>query len=255
MSGLSEPRQLLDDIGLTLVFFTRLRLPSSDFGRRSLAEAIWAAPFAGLAVAVIGALVYAIVVALGLAAGPAAALALAATMLVTGCLHEDGLSDIADGFGGGRTREKKLEIMRDSRIGAYGAAALGMSLLIRWSALSELAGPGHIFLALLAAHAASRGLFGAFMHLLPPARTDGLSADAGSVTAETGVVGAALGTVALLALGHGGAIAAFILLGLLFAAFRALCLSQIGGQTGDTIGALQQLGEIAVLLVASVCLS
>ena len=255
MSGLSEPRQLLDDIGLSLVFFTRLRLPSSDFGRRSLAEAIWAAPFAGLAVAVIGALVYAIIIALGLAAGPAAALALAATMLVTGCLHEDGLSDIADGFGGGRTREKKLEIMRDSRIGAYGAAALGISLLIRWSALSELAGPGHIFLALLAAHAASRGLFGAFMHLLPPARSDGLSADAGSVTAETAVVGAALGTVALLALGLGGAIAAFILLGLLFAGFRALCLSQIGGQTGDTIGALQQLGEIAVLLVASVCLS
>lgn len=253
--GLSEPRRSLDDIGLSLVFLTRLRLPSSDFGGRSLAEAIWAAPFAGLAVAVIGALVYAIVGALGLAAGPAAALALAATMLVTGCLHEDGLSDIADGFGGGRTREKKLEIMRDSRIGAYGAAALGISLLIRWSALSELASPGHIFLALLAAHAASRGLFGAFMHLLPPARPDGLSADAGSVTAETAVVGAALGAMALLALGLGGAIAAVVLLGLVFAAFRALCLSQIGGQTGDTIGALQQLGEIAVLLVASVCLS
>ncbi|TIO64106.1 MAG: adenosylcobinamide-GDP ribazoletransferase, partial [Mesorhizobium sp.] len=105
------------------------------------------------------------------------------------------------------------------------------------------------------AHAASRGLFGTFMHLLPPARPDGLSADAGSVTAETAVVGAALGAVALLALGLGGAIAAVVLLSLVFAAFRALCLSQIGGQTGDTIGALQQLGEIAVLLVASVCLS
>ncbi len=111
MTGPSEPRQLLDDIGLSLVFFTRLRLPSRDFGGRSLADAIWAAPFAGLAVAVIGALVYAIVSKAGLAAGPSAALALVATMLVTGCLHEDGLSDIADGFGGGRTREKKLEII------------------------------------------------------------------------------------------------------------------------------------------------
>ena len=255
MSGRAVPRQFLDDIGLSLVFFTRLRLPSSDFGGRSLADAIWAAPFAGLAVAVIGALVYAIATGLGLAAGPASSLALAATMLTTGCLHEDGLSDIADGFGGGRTRERKLEIMRDSRIGAYGAAALGLSLLIRWSALSEVAGPGHVFLALLAAHAASRGLFGAFMHLLPPTRADGLSAGAGSVTAETAIIGTALGAVALLALGLGGAIAALILLGLLFAAFRALCLSQIGGQTGDTIGALQQFGEIAVLLVASVCLS
>lgn len=255
MTGPSEPRQLLDDIGLSLVFFTRLRLPSRDFGGRSLADAIWAAPFAGLAVAVIGALVYAIVSKAGLAAGPSAALALVATMLVTGCLHEDGLSDIADGFGGGRTREKKLEIMRDSRIGAYGAAALGASLLIRWTALSELAGPGHVFLALLAAHAASRGPFGAFMHLLPPARADGLSANAGSVTVETAAIGAALGAVALLALGLGGATVALILLGLLFAAFRALCLGQIGGQTGDTIGALQQLGEITVLLVASVCLT
>ncbi|MGX8013286.1 adenosylcobinamide-GDP ribazoletransferase [Mesorhizobium sp. ORM8.1] len=255
MSRLSEPRQFLDDIGLSMVFFTRLRLPSSDFGGRSLADAIWAAPFAGLAVAVIGALVYAITSKLGLAAGPAAALTLAATMLATGCLHEDGLSDIADGFGGGRTRDSKLEIMRDSRIGAYGAAALGISLLIRWSALSQLTGPGHVFLALLAAHAASRGLFGAFMHLLPPARADGLSAGAGAVSVETAAIGAALGVVALLALGLGGAIVALILLGLLFAAFRALCLSQIGGQTGDTIGALQQLGEIAVLLIASVCLS
>ena len=66
MSGPSAPRQVLDDIGLSLVFFTRLRLPSSDFGGRSLADAIWAAPFAGLAVAIIGALVYAIATVFGL---------------------------------------------------------------------------------------------------------------------------------------------------------------------------------------------
>ncbi|RWM23689.1 adenosylcobinamide-GDP ribazoletransferase [Mesorhizobium sp.] len=255
MSSPSARRQLLDDIGLSLVFFTRLRLPSSDFGGRGLADAIWAAPFAGLAVAIIGALVYAVASGLGVATAPAAALTLAATMLATGCLHEDGLSDIADGFGGGKTRERKLEIMRDSRIGAYGAAALGISLLIRWSALAELAGPGHVFLGLLAAHAASRGLFGAFMHFLPPARSDGLSANAGTVGAETAAIGAALGAVALLALGLDGAIVALVLLGLSFTAFRTLCLRQIGGQTGDTIGALQQLGEIAVLLVASVSLS
>ncbi|TIW30413.1 MAG: adenosylcobinamide-GDP ribazoletransferase, partial [Mesorhizobium sp.] len=67
--------------------------------------------------------------------------------------------------------------------------------------------------------------------------------------------GAVLGAVAGLTLGFGGAVAALILLGLLFAAFRMLCLNQIGGQTGDTVGALQQFGEIAILLVASVCLS
>ena len=144
--------------------------------------------------------------------------------------------------------------MRDSRIGAYGAMALGLSLLIRWSALSQLVDPTQALFALVGAHAASRGVLGAFMHLLPPARDDGLSAGAGTVSLEIAVVGAVLGAIPLLLLGLGGAIAALILLGLLFAAFHALCLNQIGGQTGDTIGALQQVSEIAVLLVASVAL-
>lgn len=255
MTSVPSPRQALDDVALCLVFFTRLPLPVFDLRGRSLADAIWAAPVAGLAVALVGAVVYAIGVKLGLAAGPAAALALAATLLATGCLHEDGLSDVADGFGGGKTRDKKLEIMRDSRIGAYGAAALGLSMLIRWSALSQLANPTGVLFALIAAHAASRGLLGAFMHLAPAARSDGLSAGAGTVSTQTAVLGAVLGAIPLLTLGLGGAFAALILLALVFSALRALCLNQIGGHTGDTIGALQQLGEITVLLVASISLS
>lgn len=250
-----SPRQVVDDIALCLVFFTRLPLPVFDFRGRSLAAAIWAAPIAGLVVGLIGAIVFATAERFGLAMGPAAALALVATVLTTGCLHEDGLSDVADGFGGGKSRGRKLEIMRDSRIGAYGAMALGLSLLIRWSALSEFVDPTQALFALLAAHAASRGLLGAFMHLLPSARVDGLSADAGTVSQETAMAGAVLGAIPLLLLGLGGAVFALILLGLLFAAFRALCLNQIDGQTGDTIGALQQASEIAVLLVASVALS
>ncbi|WP_136620208.1 MULTISPECIES: adenosylcobinamide-GDP ribazoletransferase [Mesorhizobium] len=250
-----SPRQVVDDIALCLVFFTRLPLPVFDFRGRSLAAAIWAAPVAGLVVGLIGAIVFATAERFGLAMGPAAALALVATLLTTGCLHEDGLSDVADGFGGGKSRGRKLEIMRDSRIGAYGAAALGLSLLIRWSALSEFVDPTQALFALLAAHAASRGVLGAFMHLLPPARIDGLSADAGTVSAETATASAVLGAIPLLLLGLGGAVFALILLGLLFAAFRALCLNQIGGQTGDTIGALQQVSEISVLLVASVALT
>ncbi|MBN9268884.1 MAG: adenosylcobinamide-GDP ribazoletransferase, partial [Mesorhizobium sp.] len=176
------PAPFLRDVALGLVFFTRLPLPVFDFRGRKLADAIWAAPLAGLAVAVIGALTYAVAARLGLASGPAAALALAATVLATGALHEDGLSDVADGFGGGRDRERKLEIMRDSRIGAYGAAALALSLLLRWNALAEIHGGWSMLAALVAAHGASRGLLGAFMHRLPPARSDGLSAGAGSVS-------------------------------------------------------------------------
>ncbi|MER8810799.1 adenosylcobinamide-GDP ribazoletransferase [Mesorhizobium australicum] len=250
-----SPRQVLDDIALCLVFFTRLPLPVFDFRGRGLAAAIWAAPIAGLVVGLIGAIVFATAERFGLAIGPSAALALVATVATTGCLHEDGLSDVADGFGGGKSRGRKLEIMRDSRIGAYGAVALALSLLIRWSALSQVVEPTQALFALVAAHAASRGVLGAFMHLLPPARSDGLSAGAGTVSLETAIAGAVLGAIPLLLLGLGGATAALILLGLFFAAFHALCLNQIEGQTGDTVGALQQLSEIAVLLIASVALS
>jgi adenosylcobinamide-GDP ribazoletransferase len=243
------------DAALCLVFFTRLPLPALDFRDRRLADAVWAAPLAGLAVAVIGALAYAIAHLLGLAAGPAAALTLAATLLATGALHEDGLSDVADGFGGGRDREGRLAIMRDSRIGAYGAAALALSLLMRWSALGEIHGNWSVLLALAAAHAGSRGLLGAFMHALPPARSDGLSAGAGRVSRETALAGAALGALALLPLGSGAFVITLLVLAALFLAFRALCLDRIGGQTGDTAGALQQLAETAILLAASVSLT
>lgn len=255
MSGFPPARQIVDDMALCLVFFSRLPLPNLDFQGRTLAQAIWAAPVTGLLIGLTSGLTYAVAAALGLASGPAAALALIAGMLATGCLHEDGLSDIADGFGGGKTRERKLEIMRDSRIGAYGACALALSVLLRWTALAEIDGAWQAVLALIAAHAASRGLLGAFMHGLPPAREDGLSAGAGMVGRETALAGIALGAAPLLFLGFAGLPAAAILLTLIFFGFRAVCRQQIGGQTGDTAGALQQFCEIAVLLVASVCLA
>ena len=252
---LPPPRQLLSDIALCVLFFTRLPLPRLDFGGRRLGEAIWAAPLAGLAVALIGGSVYALAALAGVSAGVAAALALAATMLATGCLHEDGLSDTADGFGGGATRERALEIMRDSRIGAYGASALVVSALIRWSAVADLGSPAQVLLGLVAAHAASRALLPAFMHVLPPARPDGLGAGAGQVGAETVLMALGIGALPLLLLGFGGLVAALIVLGAAFFAFRVLCLTNIGGQTGDTVGAMQQIGEIAVLVVAAAFLS
>ena len=249
------PRRIAEDIAFCLVFFTRLPLPAFDFGGRTLAQAMWAAPLVGVAVGLIAALAYVVALSLGVPVHVAAALALAATMLATGCLHEDGLSDVADGFGGGKTRERKLEIMRDSRIGAYGASALLMSALIRWSAIATLANPLYACSALIAAHAASRALLPAFMHLAPPARQDGLGAGAGTVAADTAYIALAIGAVALLALGVSGLVAAAIVLALIFYGFRALCLRQIGGQTGDTLGALQQAGEIAVLVVAAAILT
>jgi adenosylcobinamide-GDP ribazoletransferase len=249
-------RQIFQDMGLSLVFFTRLPLKEIDFGGRTLAQAIWAAPLAGLAVALIAGVVFTVAEMSGVSPSVGAALALAVAMLATGCLHEDGLSDVADGFGGGRTQAQKLEIMRDSRIGAYGAAALVMSVLIRWSALADLGTAGAAFAGLIAAHVGSRALMPALMHLTPSARTDGLAAGAGTVSRDTALVAAAIGGIALLLwLGLSGALVAAVLLALVFSLFRQLCLTQIGGHTGDTAGALQQAAEIAILVIASVILS
>ena len=100
----------------------------------------------------------------------------AATVLVTGCLHEDGLADTADGFGGGGSKERKLEIMRDSRSGAYGVAALVLSILLRVGAIASLVDPALVAAALIAAHAGARAAMPVFMAAVPRARHDGLSA-------------------------------------------------------------------------------
>ncbi|WP_442583244.1 adenosylcobinamide-GDP ribazoletransferase [Mesorhizobium sp. ASY16-5R] len=260
------PQNLVRDIGFCILFFTRLPLPEMRLADRKLSRAIWAAPVAGWIVATIGGAVFWIATGLGVPAGPAAALVLAATMLVTGCLHEDGLSDTADGFGGGRNRERILEIMRDSRIGAFGACALGLTILLRWSALAALAaGPAAnvatgseaaysasaaVLAALIAAHGGSRAMLPIFLQRLPPARTDGLSAGAGMVEGPAANAALALGLLSLLALGLSAALVAAVLLAAAFFAFRALCLKKIGGQTGDAAGALQQGAEIIILLVA-----
>src|SRR5271155_499395 len=130
-----------EEFKASIAFSTRLPLVSATpLAAGAVAKAAWAFPIAGVVVGLIGAIVYVLAHRAGLPPWPAAALAVAATMLVTGCLHEDGLADTADGFGVGHSREKKLEIMRDSRIGVYGVAALTISLFIRVGALASLPG-------------------------------------------------------------------------------------------------------------------
>jgi adenosylcobinamide-GDP ribazoletransferase len=240
------------ELKASLLFLTRLRYgsPASASGA-ALAPAVWAFPIAGVIVGFIGAVVYWLAHRMGLPNWPAAALALAATMAVTGCLHEDGLADTADGFGGGSTRESKLDIMRDSRIGVYGVCALALSVLLRASALASLSGPALVVPALIAAHAAARTAIPVFMYFIPPARSDGLSAAAGRPAGERTALAAALGLVVLVfCLGLPAGLEAIILVAIVVALFGWLSLSQIDGQTGDVLGAVEQVSEIVVLLVA-----
>ena len=247
----ADPRAIRADILACLAFYTRFPVNAGDDAGRGFAAAQWAAPVTGLAVALCGAALYALASLLSLPAQLCALLAVAATMLASGALHEDGLSDTADGFGGGRTRERKLEIMRDSRIGSYGAAALVFSVLLRAGALAAIAAPSAVLWALVAAHVAGRALMPLFMHLVAPARADGLAAGVGSVRQETAAAALVLGGLALLPLGLTAAAISAILLAVWFIALRRLAERQVGGHTGDVLGTLEQGGEILVLLVAA----
>ena len=241
----------------SLVFLTRLPFGRLAFARAEpiaagdLARAAWAFPIAGVLVGLIAAAVYALLHKAGLPAWPAAALAVAASLAVTGALHEDGLADTVDGFGGGATREQKLDIMRDSRIGTYGVCALVLSLLLRVSALASLADTALVVPALIAAHAAARATMPALMFLMPPARRDGLAFDAGRPPVESVAVAGVLSILVLvICLGVGLGLVALILVLIAVVLMAWLSIAQIDGQTGDVLGALEQVSEIVILLVA-----
>jgi adenosylcobinamide-GDP ribazoletransferase len=233
-----------DEIRVGLMLLTRLPAGRTAEPAPTVADSAWSWPLAGAAVGLIAALVHAVMLWLGLPALPAACLAIGAMILATGGLHEDGLADLADGFGGGRTRERALEIMRDSRIGSFGAIALGLSLILRAGCLAALA-PGQAFWGLIALGAASRASMPWVLHLMPPARDDGLGRSAASVRREIALSASALGFLACLPLGVGVAILTLAAGAAAAAGLAALAQRRIGGQTGDVCGAVQQAAEIA----------
>jgi adenosylcobinamide-GDP ribazoletransferase len=188
---------------------------------------------------------------IGLPGEAAAILALGGMIVLTGAIHEDGLADVADGFAGGRTREDRLRIMRDSRIGTYGALALIVSVAIRWAAITALLrhGAGTAAVALVVAGAASRLTPVLLMRLLAPAREDGLGATAGRPEGMTVRIAVALSLLVLLLLpGPAAGLAVIIVVALAFASVAALARRRIGGHTGDVLGAGQQVTEMLVLL-------
>jgi adenosylcobinamide-GDP ribazoletransferase len=240
------------DVRTSFLFASRLPLPHPQaITGAEIARASWALPIVGALIGLFSALTYAIGYRFALPPLVVATLAVAASLLVTGGLHEDGLADVCDALGGA-SRERKLEIMRDSRIGTFGACALVLSLVLRIGLIASLTTPAQAALALIAAHAGARALLPMFLFVVPPARTDGLSAGAGRPPATSLRAALLIGLAALfLCLGIGRSFAALILLLIAFALMRSLCLGQFGGQTGDAAGALEQVSEIAVLLAAA----
>jgi adenosylcobinamide-GDP ribazoletransferase len=185
-----------------------------------------------------------------LPAGPATLLAMFAAILLTGALHEDGLADTADGLGAHVSRERRLEILRDSRIGTYGTLALIGSVLLTWSLLAQLDGVDCLKAAVVA-HVLARWSFLPQALALRPARTDGSGALLQPSRATAAIATATALATALLVVGPvDGALA---LLAAVLATVLAIAVVRrtLGGATGDTYGATGKLVELAVLAVLS----
>jgi adenosylcobinamide-GDP ribazoletransferase len=251
-----EKISFLKDVYVSVVFLTRLPAPSwPDAAARKLATGMWAFPIAGVLVATIAGVVYAVCDALGLPIFISSLFAVVTLIIATGGLHEDGLADLADGVWGGPDPEKRLAIMSDSRIGAFGTIALIVSIAGRAAAIAAIGQPLYVLGALVAAAAVSRAIMPALMTFGSPAKPDGLGATAGTPAAS------AWGSALLLA---GGicAIAApagwFVCV--IAAAVGAALVSwfarrNLGGYTGDVLGAAQQVAELfALTMIASVIL-
>jgi adenosylcobinamide-GDP ribazoletransferase len=240
------PDSVWTEFKLALIFLTRLPLRLTQ--APPLAAAMWSFPLAGAVIGLAVGVIYGAAHRL-LPPMAAALLAIAGGICLTGALHEDGLADCADGFGGGRDREAKLRIMKDSAIGSFGALALIVTVMLRASLLAELQQSSAVLMAAIASHAVSRALLPLTMRLLPPAGPGGIAAAAGTPSAAVCVVALGLALVILMvALPHDGAVAALLTALAAAGAFAWLAQRQIGGYSGDVLGATQQLGEIAALL-------
>jgi adenosylcobinamide-GDP ribazoletransferase len=246
------PETWRDDFFAAFTFLTRLplrRASSEEPLAPSLASASWAFPLVGVVIGGIGGIVYVVSEGIGLPPLAAALIAVGATALATGGLHEDGLADTADGVGGGATREEKLTIMRDSRTGVYGVLALVFSVALRVVALGQIAQGLHVLGALIAAHALARGFLPIALRFMEPARSDGLGATAGRPEQSFVLWSCGIAVVAaVLASGIRPGLSATIAAAVIAAAIARFAQRQIGGYTGDVLGAIEQGGEVAALL-------
>jgi len=246
----------LSTIAVAVQFLTRLPTPSSAFTPARLAASVRWYPLVGMLIGGIGAAAYWIA-ALVFPPLLAVLLATAITMLVTGAFHEDGLADLFDGLGAS-TRERMLEVMRDSRLGAFGAAALGLVLAAKVVALADLS---VLFasLGLIAGHATSR------FSSIAAIATSRYVRESGAAKPVAQGIGAGGLVVALVC-----ALAALVPLGFVAGASALLCSlagaaighfatrllyeRRLGGYTGDCLGAIQQLSELGFYLGLVACL-
>ncbi len=246
----SESSPVMRAILTAAIFLTRLPLPSpGPLDQTLFGRAMGWFPLIGVGLGALAGITFGLLGSVGLPPLLAATLAVTLLVMITGGLHEDGLADTADGFGGGRTRDQKLEIMRDSRLGSFGGLALVLSVALRIAALAASPTTWAALKLLMVAGAVSRAAMVAVSHWLPPARRDGLSASLGGPARGATLLALvfALG-VAILLLGFKALPVLAVAVGMTLAVMR-LAQLQIGGQTGDVLGTVQQVVEITVMVL------
>ncbi|MGJ8588196.1 MAG: adenosylcobinamide-GDP ribazoletransferase [Yoonia sp.] len=248
-------KSLIAAIDLPAALGLLTRLPVAVDGTRAMergAASAWAYPLVGVVLGVILAAATALMVWFGIPSGIVAGLVLAGAVILTGAMHEDGLADSADGLWGGWDKARRLEIMKDSHIGVYGVCAIGLSLLIRWLALVVIVSMGAYWVAFIAAGAVSRAAMVVLMAVLPNARDSGLSKNVGRPPTAAVWLAVAIAIGFALLCGYPWVI--------LSAAIAALCCgliarAKIGGQTGDILGATQQVTEMVTLITIVVLMT
>lgn len=231
-----------------LVFFTRLPAPKGvDFSDANLSKASRYFPLIGLLIGVIAAFVWWLTAHI-FDTTLAVLFSMLSTLLITGAFHEDGLADCADGFGGGWQKQQVLQIMKDSRIGSYGAIALVMILLFKYAALDQLLYP---MAALILAHPLSRLAAVSIVHLDTYVRDSGSSkvqSAARQIEFGSLIIAALPVMLVLLVLADMQIWLVLIPVILVTQLCRRYFKRRIGGYTGDCLGACQQLTELTVYL-------
>lgn len=242
------------DICVALVLLTRLpmpHLPTQTFSRQ--AQAVWAFPLVGFAVALPACCIATLMLWSNLPAAVVAGIYIACQILLSGAMHEDGLADSVDGLWGGMTRKRRLEIMKDSQIGSYGVLALILVIGLRWVVVSTLLAQGHIW-PLLAIAALSRATMPVLMLTLPNARGSGLSQQVGRPKKHVVFLGCSLAMIITAVLCGPNIWVMLLGTSLMTFIIAKIAQAKIGGQTGDILGASQQLNELvaATILLASI---
>lgn len=234
-----------------LMYYSRIPSGNLEYSEQAQRESLRYFPLVGLIVAAIGGGMWSLSVdVLHLSYWLGAALALTTMTVLTGGIHEDGLSDFCDGFGGGYTKERVLAIMKDSSTGVYGILALILDFMLKLFLMVEII-PEQIPLMLLIAHASSRTLPLLLSYTCVYARTENIKSEhlKNRMSIASLITALILGLLPLIGLPIWSIVGVLVGYTLLFIGFRAVTIRKIGGYTGDVLGALQQFAELLFFLI------